>query len=1093
MYMKRILALITVFAILFAMAVPALADDSYVAVSVGKPIEALVGPGEGNPQYANDDSATSRYTGNKSYAENALTIDLERKYVLDHVIVFVSNAATSSVYVSNDPEFTTYVELEFDRTESYVNYYKVPSNYTGSAYRYVRYNFTASTRDVLVRNFQAYVAEENAGGTGPQLIVPEGFEEELVVASLNKPIISKTHGAGAGWENHVVSNAVDDDLNTMFLGIPNRHQVEWVTIDLEEAVVINKITAKFDVQKTYSVHVTNTSYGQDEEITDGIQLEETSAGSKVFKLPEEHKNTAFQYVRLRFEGDEPDTGSSTEQNVYLYDISVYTSSRDIIYNAAAGKGNKLTDGDIETPANVANNTVIDLLAPTYISSYKLFGADKDNVTIKGSLFNTTVDNMTVIPEKTTENIQYRYIAIESNSGEAVSLNEIKVLAFFTDISAPWILDGDKCSVSVTNTSHKDERTYAFTVTAFDEYGTVIDIKTKTETLTSGETKKAELELVGLELAKKVVCTVERDGMLVLEPAIFVNGVKVATPSGTPYVAAPAKDIESAVTKTDYFDGLKLDIIGTNTNGIVDSDILTFYVHNSSGELLAKDASFANSTFEYRLPGDAPAGEYKATILVTDAFGNAVKNSYEFTKTEPSEADKTSAINAFASATTDTEFKAAYQEHYVTKGTISFSDIPEAEIFLENALGDSFIKMMSARPLWKKNAETNLTVEDIRDCVKAAVIENTLENGNTKAPVILSKYASVLDNVFDGKQNNVYTAELFKTGAQDNETLIYNMKIAAALSQIKNASSVIIAEVLQNYDDILSVDLEAIEDSGVDILLVAKRLDNTIPDSYKDGLKDEIDQILAENKIPEKPSGSGSSGSGSGGGGSYSVSGDTVKEEKDPVVPKPETPDVPKTPEVPEKPEETKDEEIVRFSDVADNFWAFDSIQALAAAEIISGRGDGSFDPDSEVSRAEFATMLVRAFNLISKPDEKPEFTDCRISDWFYPYIDAAISNDIVKGISATEFAPGASIRRQDACVMGHNVMVCKNYLKFFAGKEFNDRDAVASYAKDAVDMLSGSGVISGFVDGSFGPQKPLSRAQAAVIIHKLMVLLGEEV
>lgn len=1088
--MKRILALITVLTILFAMAVPALADDSYVAVSVGKPIEALVGPGEGNPQYANDDSTTSRYTGNKSYTENALTIDLERKYVLDHVIVFASNAATSSVYVSNDSDFTTYVELEFDRTESYVNYYKIPSNYAGSAYRYVRYNFTASTRDVLVRNFQAYVTEENAGGTGPQLTVPTEFEEDLVVASLNKPILSKTHGEGTGWENHVVANAVDDDLNTKFLGIPNRNQIEWVTIDLEEAVVINKITAKFDVQKTYSVHVTNTSYGQEEEITDGIQLEETSAGSKVFKLPEEHKNTAFQYVRLRFEGDEPNTGSDTEQNVTIYDISVYTSSRDLTYNAAAEKGGKLTDGDIETPANVANNTVIDLLAPTYISSYELFGADKDNVTIKGSLFNTTVDNMTVIPEKTTENIKYRYIAIESDSGEAVSLNEIEIFAFFTDIATPWILDENICSVTVTNTSHKDERTYTFTVTAFDEYGAVLDIKTKEETLANGETKKAELELAGLEFAKKVVCTVERDGILVSAPTIFIDGEKVEMPAGTPYEAAPSKDIESAVTKTDYFDGLKLNITGTDTNGVVDSDIITFCVYDQSGNLIISDAWFADSEFEYRLPGDAPAGEYEAKLSITDAFGNTYKNKYEFTKAVPTEDDIASAIETFRNVTTNEEFKAAYQEHYVTKGTISFSDIPEAEILLENALGDSFIKMLSARPLWKNNAGTNLTVEDIRDCIKAAVIENTLESGGEKAPVILSKYASVLDNVFDGKQNNVYTAELFKTGAQDNETLIYNMKIAAALSRIKNASSVTIADVLEEYSDILSVDLEAIEDSGVDILLVAKRLDNTIPDSYKDGLEDEIDKILAKNKVPS------SSGGGSSGGGGYGVKGDSSKDEKDPVTPEPEEPIVPETPEIPEipkEPEETKDEEIVRFSDVADNFWAFDSIQALAGAEIISGRGDGSFDPDSEVSRAEFATMLVRAFGLISKPEEKPEFTDCRISDWFYPYIDAAISNDIVKGISATEFAPGASISRQDACVMSYNIMVCKNYLKFFTGKEFSDSDAVAAYAKDAVDMLSGSGVISGFTDGSFGPQKPLSRAQAAVIIHKLMVLLGEEV
>ena len=77
--------------------------------------------------------------------------------------------------------------------------------------------------------------------------------------------------------------------------------------------------------------------------------------------------------------------------------------------------------------------------------------------------------------------------------------------------------------------------------------------------------------------------------------------------------------------------------------------------------------------------------------------------------------------------------------------------------------------------------------------------------------------------------------------------------------------------------------------------------------------------------------------------------------------------------------------------------------------------------------------------------------------------------------------------------MGYNMMVHKNYLKYFAGKTFTDSNMVPTYALDAVNMLSGSGVIGGFEDGSFKPSELLSRAQAAVIVHKLMILLGEEV
>lgn len=1090
--MKRITALITVITIIFTMAVPAWASDSYISVSVDKPITSLHSYSSSYPpEYANDDAELyprSEYRGNKGPQDNdfynALTIDLERKFVVDHITVTASNVSASSVYLSNDSDFATYTELEFDRTEGNVSYYKLPSAYAGSAYQYVRYSFLPSASYARIRNFQAYVTEENAGGAGAQLIIPPIFEEEIIKISEGKPILSMQYGE-SGFLTNVAANAVDSDPNTEFISCQYRDKPEWVTIDLEEAEVINKIESNFTAQRTYGVYVTNTVYGQTDEFADGIQLNETSPGSKIFVLPDEFKNTAYRYVRLRFDDDAPNTGNDTEQNIYIKDISVYKSSRDVVYNAASQKSGGLTDGNTEVAVSVANNTVIDLLAPTYISSYEIFGSDKDNVTIKGSLFNTTVDNMTEIPQKSTDNKQYRYIAIVSDSTEEISLNEIQIWSFFTDVVTPWILNENICSVEVTNTSHKDDRSYTLTTTAFDEYGVVMGVKSVTETLAYGESKIVELEVDGADYAKKVVCTITRDSMLVSAPAIFIDGVKVATPSGTPYTTPPVKDIESAVVKTDYFDGLELEIQSSDTAGIVDSDILSLSIYDSSDKLLSSDAVLANGTFKYRLSGTAAAGDYKAVLMVTDALGNTVLNKYTFTKTASGEAELSAAINAFAQVATDEEFQAAYQTYYVENGTMSFSDIPEVEALLTDGIGNSFIKMMSSRTLWKKSAGTTLTVEDIRDCAKAAVVENALENSRSNAPTILQKYADVLDNVFDGKQNNKYTAEIFRAGATNNETLIYNMKIAAALSQMKNASSETVASVLQNYSDILKVDLAAISSSGVDLLLVAKRLDKTIPESYKDGLSAEITKILEDNKIPEEENNNNNDNQviipsgGGGGGGGYAVGDNAPKEEKE--EPKEEV----KT--------DDKTTENISFSDVADGFWAEESITKLAKAGIVSGRGNGSYDPDSQVSRAEFATMLVRAFKLISDPEDIPEFSDCKVSDWFYPFVDAAVSNNIVNGISETEFAPLASIRRQDACVMSYNMMICKNYLKYFEGRTFTDSDMVPTYAKDAVNMLSGSGVINGFEDNTFRPQELVSRAQAAVIVYNLMLLLGEEV
>ena len=155
--MKRITAIITAITIITAMAVPAWAADEYVCIS------------EGLEGIANDGRSTSYYAGNKNHSPNALTIDLEKKYILDHVMVEVVYANTNSVYVSNDPDFTSPIELDLDRTESRKNFYKIPSADANKPYRYVRYNFTTDgSRDVRVREFQVYTTAENASGAGTE-------------------------------------------------------------------------------------------------------------------------------------------------------------------------------------------------------------------------------------------------------------------------------------------------------------------------------------------------------------------------------------------------------------------------------------------------------------------------------------------------------------------------------------------------------------------------------------------------------------------------------------------------------------------------------------------------------------------------------------------------------------------------------------------------------------------------------------------------------------------------------------------------------------------------------------------------------------
>lgn len=92
-----------------------------------------------------------------------------------------------------------------------------------------------------------------------------------------------------------------------------------------------------------------------------------------------------------------------------------------------------------------------------------------------------------------------------------------------------------------------------------------------------------------------------------------------------------------------------------------------------------------------------------------------------------------------------------------------------------------------------------------------------------------------------------------------------------------------------------------------------------------------------------------------------------------------------------------------------------AIEALAARNIINGKTDNLFEPNSTMTRAEFAAIIVRALGLPSKTVDL--FTDVARNDWFYHYVGTASVYGIVNGVSDTSFAPNGTITREEAAVM----------------------------------------------------------------------------
>lgn len=92
-----------------------------------------------------------------------------------------------------------------------------------------------------------------------------------------------------------------------------------------------------------------------------------------------------------------------------------------------------------------------------------------------------------------------------------------------------------------------------------------------------------------------------------------------------------------------------------------------------------------------------------------------------------------------------------------------------------------------------------------------------------------------------------------------------------------------------------------------------------------------------------------------------------------------------------------------------------AIKALAAREIISGKSETEFEPDSTMTRAEFAAIIVRGLGLEIKGDAV--FSDVLENDWFFKYVNTAYSYKIVTGMGSEIFNPNGTITREEAAVM----------------------------------------------------------------------------
>ncbi|MGI5962424.1 MAG: S-layer homology domain-containing protein [Lawsonibacter sp.] len=144
------------------------------------------------------------------------------------------------------------------------------------------------------------------------------------------------------------------------------------------------------------------------------------------------------------------------------------------------------------------------------------------------------------------------------------------------------------------------------------------------------------------------------------------------------------------------------------------------------------------------------------------------------------------------------------------------------------------------------------------------------------------------------------------------------------------------------------------------------------------------------------------------------------------------------------------------------------------------RGDSSGDlrENSNITRAEFVTIINRAFGyeeLGSNP-----FQDVKPKDWFAEDVAIAYGTGYIAGTSKTTFSPNREISREEAAViLARNLMMQAGVGE---NMNFTDGRELSTWSSGYVTTAANYHLISGYPDGSFRPQNPITRGEAAIMV-----------
>lgn len=171
---------------------------------------------------------------------------------------------------------------------------------------------------------------------------------------------------------------------------------------------------------------------------------------------------------------------------------------------------------------------------------------------------------------------------------------------------------------------------------------------------------------------------------------------------------------------------------------------------------------------------------------------------------------------------------------------------------------------------------------------------------------------------------------------------------------------------------------------------------------------------------------------------------------------------------------------LNFSDVQPTDWFFPYVQWIVCNNIAGGYNDGTFRPNNNTTRAQASKIIVLAsrWQLVSPP--APTFSDVPVGSTFYSYIETAVQHNILTGYNDGTFRPGNSVTRGQFSKLA--VLARGWALDNPVNARFTDVPVGSTFFQ-YVETAAAKGVLGGYNDGTFRPGNNATRAQMSKMVE----------